>query len=623
MEELETVKRLTDDELVLRVRQCVREDRRVSAELLAHLGEIELRGLHRDLGYESMFEYAVRGLHMSDSEAGLRLHAARFARKFPDSLEMLSRGELHLTAMKLLAPVLTAENAELLKMSCLKTKQEIQLLIAKHCPQPDVPDAVRRLPTARPGSANATGLVDGALRPERERAATALRALDIRSAESTSIPAIDAAFAGVPAPLSPSDPLPATATGTGTAKAAAQMQLGHSQVDLRAGSNELPVLVSSASRASNREPALPISEGRYQIKFTAGKRVRDLLQEAQDLFRNQLPSGDVEVLVERALVLLVAERKKELYAQTDKPRRSSAPVTTSTASTSKPNSRHIPNATKRRVYARDKGQCRFVGPTGERCCARSRLEFHHIHAFGLGGRATEQNIVLFCRAHNALLAERDYSREHIQRCIRESQTARTLVSTAGPRAPSQPVPAQPTRADAPEAVHLSMPQYNPTRSGISEPRERDWGSTNRVQENRSEKARRTWSTNQSEPFRALNRSPRPRNTRALTLPKRFIRVCRSTIQHGLEFPNHASVIGASTNRVQENPSEKARRTWSTNAIGAVPRGQSQPSPAQPTRPDAAEAVRPSMPQYNLTRSGISEPRERDRGFNQPCARKPK
>jgi hypothetical protein len=65
MRELETVKRLTNDELVVRVRHCVREDRRVTAQLLAHLGELEARGLHRDLGYESMFEYAVRVLHMS------------------------------------------------------------------------------------------------------------------------------------------------------------------------------------------------------------------------------------------------------------------------------------------------------------------------------------------------------------------------------------------------------------------------------------------------------------------------------------------------------------------------------------------------------------------------------
>jgi 5-methylcytosine-specific restriction endonuclease McrA len=429
-----------------------------------------------------MFEYAVRVLHMSDSEAGLRLHAARFARKFPDSLEMLSRGELHLTAMKLLSPVLTPKNTELLKMSCLKTKQEIQLLIAKHCPQPDVPDAVRRLPPARSATATCPG--------------------------------------------------DSTLVAEGESTAAQPTCLARSEVDRGAGTSERPLLRSPASHPSNREPAVPISEGRYKIRFTASQRVHDLLQEAQDLFRNQLPNGDINVLFERALVLLVSERKKQLYAQTNKPRRSSGATSTDAASTPKPNSRHIPSAIKRRVYARDKGQCRFVSPTGERCCARSRLEFHHIQAFGFGGPPTEKNIVLFCRAHNVLMAERDYSREHIQHCIQASQTARTQASAAKLRAqattrptqaqptreqltharpsdtqptqaqltreqlthaqltqaqPTQaqptgaqpthvrPTHAQPTHAAAPQRHQLSTPQYKPTRSGISESRERSGG----------------------------------------------------------------------------------------------------------------------------------------------------
>jgi hypothetical protein len=209
MKELETVKRLTNDELVARVRHCVREDRRVTAQLLAHLGEIEARGLHRDVGYESMFEYAVRVLHMSDSEAGLRLHAARFARKFPDSLEMLSRGELHLTAMKLLAPVLTQENSELLSLSCLKTKQEIQLLIAKHCPQPDVPDAIRRLPTSRSAKAVATRPDAFTLFADGESTAPDLpsRLADDRTAAPESTPATEARRAGIQTELgSPSGP---------------------------------------------------------------------------------------------------------------------------------------------------------------------------------------------------------------------------------------------------------------------------------------------------------------------------------------------------------------------------------------------------------------------------------
>jgi 5-methylcytosine-specific restriction endonuclease McrA len=423
MEELEIVKRLTNDELVVRVRHCVREDRRVSAQLLAHLGEIEARGLHRDLGYESMFEYAVRVLHMSDSEAGLRLHAARFARKFPASLEMLSRGELHLTAMKLLAPVLTPENSELLNLSCLKTKQEIQLLIAKHCPQPDVPDVVRRLPTTR--SAGTSKLNQ-----------------------------------------------PTTVTPTPHAQ---------SDGDRGAGSAERPLLASPIAHPSNREPAVPLSDGRYKIVFTAGQRARDLLQEAQDLFRNQLPNGDIDVLFERALVLLVSERKKQLYAQTDKPRRSS-PDTSTNCATSKSSSRHIPSEIKRRVYARDNGQCRFLSPTGERCCARSRLEFHHIQAFGFGGPPTEKNIVLFCRAHNVLMAERDFSREHIQRCIQASQSGRAQDTGAKPsaqvtaqRTDARLTAARSKHAAAHEQPQLSMPQYKPTRSGISEPCERKSG----------------------------------------------------------------------------------------------------------------------------------------------------
>jgi 5-methylcytosine-specific restriction endonuclease McrA len=254
-------------------------------------------------------------------------------------------------------------------------------------------------------------------------------------------------------------------------------RLALSEVDRGTETSERPLLVSPAPSPSDCEPVLPLSEGRYKIQFTAGQRVRDLLQEAQDLFRNQLPNGDMDVLFERALGLLVSERKKQLYAQTDKPRRSANATPPTASPTSKPNSRHIPSAIKRRVYLRDKGQCRFLSPTGERCCARSRLEFHHIEAFGFGGPPTEKNIVLFCRAHNALMAERDFSREHIQRCIQASRAAKTHRSavTSSAQATAQRTHARHTHTTAPERAPLSMAQYQSTRSGISERRERSGG----------------------------------------------------------------------------------------------------------------------------------------------------
>jgi hypothetical protein len=110
--ELELAKRLSHEELLARVQRLVREDRALTARLLVHLGEIDARALYRDQAYGSMFDYAVNGLHLSESEAFVRIGAARLGRKFPIVLQMLARGELHLSAIKLLAPVLTTTTRE-------------------------------------------------------------------------------------------------------------------------------------------------------------------------------------------------------------------------------------------------------------------------------------------------------------------------------------------------------------------------------------------------------------------------------------------------------------------------------------------------------------------------------
>ena len=101
---------LTDDQLVCQLKKLVGADRALSVKLLVHLGELDERGVCRAQGYASTFEYAVRALHMSDAEAYLRIHAARLGRRFPRVLELFGQGELHLTAIKLLGPILTADN---------------------------------------------------------------------------------------------------------------------------------------------------------------------------------------------------------------------------------------------------------------------------------------------------------------------------------------------------------------------------------------------------------------------------------------------------------------------------------------------------------------------------------
>jgi hypothetical protein len=97
---------LDNDTLVQRLHALLARDRRTSALMLAHLAELDVRGLHRDAGYSSLFAYCTEALHMSESEAALRIHVARLVSKFPELLQRVERGELHLSALRVLAPVL-------------------------------------------------------------------------------------------------------------------------------------------------------------------------------------------------------------------------------------------------------------------------------------------------------------------------------------------------------------------------------------------------------------------------------------------------------------------------------------------------------------------------------------
>jgi hypothetical protein len=63
---------------------------------------------------------------------------------------MLGEGALSLATVRLLASHLTAENhQELLAAAAGKSKRQVEELLVRYFPQPDVPDSVRKLPAAK------------------------------------------------------------------------------------------------------------------------------------------------------------------------------------------------------------------------------------------------------------------------------------------------------------------------------------------------------------------------------------------------------------------------------------------------------------------------------------------
>jgi hypothetical protein len=150
------VARLGDQELIESLQRLLAQERGVHARLLIHIAEVDARGLYRERAYSSMFEYCVQALHMSEAEAYLRIRAARLSREFPRVLDMLQAGELHLSALKLLAPVLAPHDAnDLLEASRFKSKRDLEVLLAARFEKPDVPSTLRKLPQASRASPTA------------------------------------------------------------------------------------------------------------------------------------------------------------------------------------------------------------------------------------------------------------------------------------------------------------------------------------------------------------------------------------------------------------------------------------------------------------------------------------
>jgi hypothetical protein len=181
---------LSDDALVALVKSLAGQTRVATAELVAHLAELEERRLHLAAGFPSLFTYCVEMLRLSESEAYNRIEAARAGRRFPLILGMLAEGTLNLTNVRLLAPHLNEDNhLELLAGAAGKSKHQVEELLARLHPRPDVAASVRKLPVPKVVPAPETG--------------PPVRPAELTASQPLAAPPVPAARPAVVLPLAP------------------------------------------------------------------------------------------------------------------------------------------------------------------------------------------------------------------------------------------------------------------------------------------------------------------------------------------------------------------------------------------------------------------------------------
>jgi hypothetical protein len=180
---------LSNDQLLAELNRFASGEKQATAQLVAHLAELDARGLYAGLGFSSLFTYACEVLHLSEHETYNRIEAARLARKFPVVLDLLGEGQVNLTTLRLLAPHLTPDNhGDLLAAATHKRKREVEELVARVAPKPDVASSVRKLPVRHEpapllpavaaAATSASPLVLGPPAPAPRRSVVAPLALD-------------------------------------------------------------------------------------------------------------------------------------------------------------------------------------------------------------------------------------------------------------------------------------------------------------------------------------------------------------------------------------------------------------------------------------------------------------
>ena len=152
--------RVSDAVLLRDLAALIAKDRLTIARILAHLAEVDARRLYAPAGYPSMHAFCVGELRFSEDAAYKRIQAARAARRFPALFAAVAGGRLHLAAVCLLAPHLTAENVEeLIQTATHRPKSQVEAFLARRFSVPGMPAPVRVLPPApcRPIPQLATG----------------------------------------------------------------------------------------------------------------------------------------------------------------------------------------------------------------------------------------------------------------------------------------------------------------------------------------------------------------------------------------------------------------------------------------------------------------------------------
>ena len=126
---------LSNRELIGQLEKLVAQEKETTSEIIRNLAEVEIRKLHLELGYSSLFDYVTKGLGYSESAALRRIKVARAGAKVPQIFNYLAEEKVSLSALDVSSGVLIKEDGvKVLEELKGKTREEAECVAASFSP---------------------------------------------------------------------------------------------------------------------------------------------------------------------------------------------------------------------------------------------------------------------------------------------------------------------------------------------------------------------------------------------------------------------------------------------------------------------------------------------------------
>jgi 5-methylcytosine-specific restriction endonuclease McrA len=153
------LRKLSDSDFIDQMESNAGVEHSSTIKMLHFINDLERRKLFLDLGYSSVFDYCVRRIKYSSSQAGRRIQAARCCRRYPELFPLLREREVCVTTLALIEPIITDDNKnDIIQRVRGASRRGVERLLSEYRPPAALRDRIRyvQIPSPEPRSIEAT-----------------------------------------------------------------------------------------------------------------------------------------------------------------------------------------------------------------------------------------------------------------------------------------------------------------------------------------------------------------------------------------------------------------------------------------------------------------------------------